>query len=157
MSVFILLARDNNGEFHDGYWWKVLYVDKASHLSVGDSYTAENRYGGKSSYNVVEKGDIIVDADDWKDLDWTACLLRSDSKYGYIDPQGKWYGCNYSDHLDLCELVIRQDNPEEYGWVKVYKSSFRDPDYYSRRKFLTEEQKKTLCDIGFADIYEETS
>ena len=56
--------------------------------------------------------------------------------------------------MDLCRFVLKEDNPEKYGWVKVYKSSFRDPDYYSRRKFLTEAQMKTLYDKGFTDVYE---
>ena len=155
MSVFILLYQDINGRFYEGYWWKVISVNNASQLSIGDSCTIEGIYGNQFSNYIVKSGDIIAEANDWEDLDWKPCILRQDSKYGFIDPDGNWYGCNYSDHMDLCRFVLKEDNPEEYGWVKVYKSSFRDPDYYSRRKFLTEAQMKTLYDKGFTDIYEE--
>jgi hypothetical protein len=152
MAVFILLGADKIGDGQwDGYWWKVLNVEKVEDLSVGDEICAENPCGGRWSCYVIKENDKIAEAEDWESLDWKPVLLRPDSQYGYIAPDGRWCGCNYSDHYDLCRFVLKEENPEEHGWVKVFKSSFRDPEYYSRRKFLTDAQIKTLIDRGICD------
>lgn len=152
MAVYILLGADkiNDGQW-DGYWWKVLNVEKAEDLSVGDVICAENLCGGRFSSYAVKSEDKIVNAKDWESLDWKPILLRPDSKYGYIAPDGRWYGCNYSDHNDLCRFVLGEETPEELGWVKVYKGSYCDPEVYSRRKFFTDEQMNTLIDRGLRD------
>ena len=124
-------------------WLKIAYGIPKPNNKV----RLENNMGGGFDY-IIEDNDLICDVESIYDLDWESVLVNPASKYEYIDPDGNWYGCDFEYHYDLCKYVLRLDNPEEYGWVKVYRGSFEDITYYSRRKFLTEAQIKTLTDRG---------
>ena len=128
-------------EYIHGYPWLISGKPK-----VGSKVILYNRYNGHWEHQITSE-DIIVEADSWDNLDWSKILLNDTSKYGYIDPKGNWYGCNFGDHWDLCKYVLKEDTPEEYGWIKVYKSNY-ETKIYSRRKIFTEEQNKTLIDRG---------
>lgn len=150
--LFLLNKEGDKERYPNGYWW--LIVDTESHknlksadLQDGMTVRLENRFGGGSEYT-FHKDDEIAEADDWTNLDWARVLLRQDSKYGFVSPDGRWYGCNYHDHGDLCKLVLGDEKIAENGWVEVYKGNCQDPNYYSRRKFLTEAQVKTLIAKG---------
>lgn len=142
--MLFLLYKDES--YPNGFWWEVNAESKED-IAKGRTVRLENRCGGGFDY-ICEGDEEVAEADDWDSLDWKRVLLIPDSKYGYIDPDGRWYGCNFHDHFDLCRYVLNEDSPEEYGWVKVFRGSYTDPDYYSRRKFLTDAQIKTLMDRG---------
>lgn len=94
---------------------------------------------------IYHVADEIIEANNYHDLDWEKVLLDPNSDYGYIDPDGNFYGCRYGTHTDFARLVLKRSEPEEFGWVKVY-STGDEVDYYTRRTFLTEAQIKTLSD-----------
>ena len=133
-------SRYGNGVVLDNGWWKI---------SENGKYL-ENRSGGYHGYTPRED-DIIVEVDDWDDLDYSY-LLKPDSPYGWIDRDGKFYGCDYRHHNALAIYVFRKDDEEDLireGWVKVYRDfQGKICAYYDWslgvRGRLTEAQEKTL-------------
>ena len=114
-------------------WWE---------LKNGYCY---NRNGGKHQH-IPGDDDIIVEADDWSDLDYSHLLVK-DSLYGWINPQGDFYGCNYRDHSALAELYLHkcERQLEKDGWIKIYKDAFDgEPTWYCDKLMITEAQKITL-------------
>lgn len=123
-------------------WWEI--QNPKNNYNNGDELIVENRFGGHHTH-IYSDLDEIVESDSFENLDWKKVLLNPDSPYGFIDPDGKFYGCDYSNHEDLARFVLKQSSPEEFGWVKIYHAG-DEIDYYTRRKFLTEAQVKTLME-----------
>lgn len=139
--AFYLLERNDDGS-PNGYW----QMEFVGELTEGKKVVLYNRFGGKHDH-VYHETDEVSEVDSYLDLDWGKALLKPDSPYGFIDPYGKFYGCAYRDHDDLAQLYLKINLPEEFGWVKVY-DAYDEIDYYTRRKFLTDAQVKTLMDRG---------
>ena len=112
---------------------------------VGDKLV--NRVGGWHEY-IPAPDDIIVEADNWADLDWS-CLLNPNSPYGWIDKDGNFYGCNHFEHASLAELYFKCSERalEDSGFVKLYRSYDGSVGYYVAR-YLTEKQEETLLEKG---------
>lgn len=138
MTKKYLLKYDPDGSPNG--WWK---VETEGELREGEELTIINRYGTVRKH-IYSSSDEIQDVEDWRDLDWTRVILKPDSPFGFVAPDGTFYGCNIGSHSDLAELVLKIDNPEEYGWVKLFKGEYSELLYYSRRHFLTEEQIDTI-------------
>jgi hypothetical protein len=48
-------------------------------------------------------------------------LLKPESPYGWLSPDGTFYGCGYTKHSELAELYFDKSEleMEKTGWVKV--------------------------------------
>lgn len=108
-----------------------------------------NRAGGRHEYYPT-KFDKIVEAEDWKDLDYSY-LIKKDSQYGWVNPQGDFFGCNYRDHLNLAEWYFKKTEREleKSGWVKIYKDFEGERRFFSENYRLTETQRVKLESLGF--------
>lgn len=132
----------------DNYWWELegdLVVN-----CVGGFHSAK-------SYNFTEKD--IVEVDDWSDLDWNGTSLCSDEyKTGWLDRQGKLYGCDYMAHDRQAEFVHKQSTKEleKTGWIRVYKSSIFESRNENGLQYIilkyrpSEDQIRTLKKLGFS-------
>lgn len=131
-----------NGTVLDNGWWKI------------EGNRVYNRFGGCHTYEPSDT-DIIVECDDWKDLDWSI-LIKKDSPYGWISRDGTFYGCGYGDHKDLAELYLHKSEKELelLGYIKIYRGYDRKPSMYFNYLncgFITENQKNTLSNLGFIE------
>lgn len=133
-----------DGIVRDNGWWRI----------SGDRLY--NRCGGSHDY-VPHDDDIICEANDWDELDYSY-LLKPESKYGWIDRNGRFYGCNYEEHDDIAELVLHKSSRqlETEGWIKIYASFTHDIEAYiddKWRRLITPEQIQTLSDKGLHESY----
>ena len=85
--------------------------------------------------------------------------------YGWIDPEGNTYACNFEDHYYASEFLCEERGYkgynservlEEAGWIKISRKPPYTPDNteqipYSATFRITQAQYKTLCDIGLDD------
>lgn len=138
--------RYSDGTVRDNMWWRI----------SEDGTMLFNRCGGHHSYEPSED-DIICEVDSWDDLDYSF-LLKNESPYGWIDRNGKYYGCEYEDHDDIAELVLHKTSRqlETEGWIKVYRSFNRGIETYIDDKWnhlVTPEQLRTLSEKNLEDTY----
>lgn len=125
----------NDGTIVDNGWWKI------------DGCYITNLYGGRQAYEPSDD-DIIVEADDITNLDWS-CLLKPDSIFGFIDRNGKHYSCDYGEHRLFAQLYLKSNERclEIQGWVKIYRNYNRQIEYYYENN-LTNAQILTLENLG---------
>ena len=118
-------------------WWE---------LENGMCY---NRAGGRHEYWPT-KFDKIVEAEDWKDLDYSY-LIKPDSEYGWVSPDGHFYGCKYADHSFVASMYFKKSERqlENEGWIKIFRDSYdRKPTWMSDKLMITETQRITLESRG---------
>jgi len=50
----------------------------------------------------------------WRALDWTQTgyASRPDAEYGWLAPDGTFYGCDYQGHASLAEFILKRDVSE---------------------------------------------
>lgn len=141
MRKFVLEAdKKEDGTLRYNGWWEI------------EGTYAVNRCGGRHHF---EKGkyDKVVEAEDWDHLDYSY-LIKPDSEFGWISPNGDWYGCNYRDHVPVAEFYLKKSEREleKSGWVKVYFDSWgRERHWFSDKDIITDKQKITLSRLGFSD------
>lgn len=126
MSTFVL----ENGE---NGWWAL----------VGN--TCYNRVGGRHEYYPQDK-DVFAEANDWDELDYSY-LIKPDSEYGWVSPDGHFYGCKYADHSLMAKMYFKKSERqlENEGWVKIFRDSYdRKPTWMSDKLMITEAQRVTL-------------
>lgn len=130
MSTFVL----ENGE---NGWWEL----------IGN--TCYNRVGGRHEYYPQDK-DVFAEANDWDELDYSY-LIKPDSEYGWVSPDGYFYGCKYADHSLMAKMYFKKSERqlEEEGWVKIFRDSYdRKPTWMSDKLIITEAQRITLESKG---------
>lgn len=126
MSTFVL----ENGE---NGWWEL----------VGN--TCYNRVGGRHEYYPQDK-DVFAEANDWDELDYSY-LIKPDSEYGWVSPDGHFYGCKYADHSLMSKMYFKKSERqlEMEGWIKIFRDSYdRKPTWMSDKLMITEAQRITL-------------
>lgn len=124
----------------DNGWWEI------------DGKYLVNIAGGHHDY-VPTKDDIIIEADSWDDVNCDT-MLSPNSQYGWVAPDGKFYGCNYSEHEMIARYVLKSTERKlEETYVKLYRPLFGGVEAYTQRTSLTEEQTKTLIDRGLTFCY----
>lgn len=124
----------------DNFWWE---------LENGYCY---NRVGGHHMH-VPSADDVIAEAENFEDLDWS-CLIDPNSKLGWVSPDGRFYGCAYTDHADVADLYFKKSEREleDEGWVKIWWSNFDHVRRWTNTKLmLTESQKITLEKMGLKE------
>jgi len=92
-------------------WWR-LEVDRIFNWAGGYSFLG----GDDVIYETVE-------AKSFEDLDWSKTYLNQpDSDAGWLDRNGRFYGCDSRDH-DACAWFLlkkKVSELEKTGWVRVY-------------------------------------
>lgn len=127
LHEFIRLPND---DVVDNGWWEI-----NGNLLV-------NMFGGRHDYDPSDD-DIIVEADGWEDID-CSFLLVPDSRFGWVDPDGIFYGCEYTNHRLIARYIFGMDEfTLEKTHVKIYGYG-SSVEAYTQRPFLTEQQFKTL-------------
>lgn len=85
-------------------------------------------------------------------------------KYGWIAPDGRFFGCDYGGHSSLagkiCGKVQDVSDPErhleELGWAKVLSGNWHRTQYtigMGANKKLTDSQMRTIQDKGLEHAY----
>jgi len=112
-------------------WWEI----------CGDMLV--NSVGGRHFYTPFPD-DKIVEADSFDDLDHSY-LVKDDSDYGWISPDGRFYGCDCWQHSELASLIFKttEEELERKGWIKVYMDFDKRRSWYCL-EFPTEYQIATL-------------
>lgn len=142
----------------DNYWWE---LDTTTPLS---SATIYNRMGGKQTELDLTNAQIM-EAQKWSDLDWKGTSVY-DNKYqtGWLSPQGKFFGCDYTNHTSQAKLVhnLTEREMENLGWIKLthIRNNFNevvalmgyDKDY--KRILPTKEQMAYLIQSDIANLDE---
>ena len=80
---------------------------------------------------------------------------REESKFGWIAPDGRFFGCDYGGHSHLAREIVGDIQPvsdperhlEDLGWGKVFSGSGTGRRYsfgMGAEKHITDEQLRTL-------------
>ena len=85
----------------------------------------------------------------------------SDTKYGWLSPDGRYFHCNYQGHAslahDICFGFIETNNAEQYleehGWCKIFKplGDKKYCVYIGGKHVITDAQMKKLIELGLDD------
>ena len=127
----------------------------------GDKVKLENAYSGWHYYTIQPDDEIIES--DWDTVERQYYLDKQDAEYGWIAPDGTFYGCEYEDHAHCIYAIsnMYETQAEEAGWIKIYRDAIMaswhpehtnvfDGYYYIDANVkMTSEQKKTLYQRGF--------
>lgn len=152
--------RNQEGKIIDnGGVWEI--VDEPTGVEYGDICRIENAYGGWHYYTITKEDEIFES--DWDTVEKDYYRNYTTAEYGWIAPDGTFYGCDYEDHAHCIYAVsdMYESAAEKAGWIKIY----RDPTmarYHPERvndfdgcywicdsAVMTPAQKKTLYDRGF--------
>ena len=134
--------------------WLCTDTHKDSRFSIGNFFEEYNNRQPAISY----PPEAVEIADRQRERE----SLKHNSRYGFISPEGKYYGCEFEGHhslaYDICFGQFDTDNPqrylEEHGWCKIYNPMRKDSRYavYVGRDYvLTAAQFKTLQELGLED------
>lgn len=125
-------------------------------VDLGEDW--ENSSGG---YRPKREDDQILEKawiEHYDDLDHTKTgLMRDESEAsgGWVDRDGKFYGCCYLEHDTLARLAIKKSvaELESQGWIRVWSMPdviLDDWDrHYTCRIRMTAAQRNTMSRIGF--------
>ncbi len=104
--------------------------------------------GGRVPKSSSDKIKRTVKAKDFFDLDWSVTgTLKPDSDIGWLEPSGKFWGCDYQCHDALALLVLKKEvkEIESLRWIRVDgENDFR----FSGHGRLTAEQRNWLSAHG---------
>ena len=116
----------------------------------------ENWTGGRmpkgGGAEVLDRRTVPSTREGWQSLDWTVTGYASkpDADYGWLAPDGTFYGCDYQGHASLAELILKRDvsDLEAEKFVRV-----DGPGALGRESFrvdgeLTEAQRAWLLGRG---------
>lgn len=118
-------------------WWAIQDDDEQLWI---------NSLGGRCS---ISEQSIVLEtvyAEEFEDLDWSSTSLNlPDSKFGWLDRNGKFYGCSYEDHDSCAYYLLKSDvsDIESKGWVRVY-----DDHFVLHKGNLSAEQRNYLSLAG---------
>lgn len=86
-------------------------------------------------------------------------------KYGWLAPDGRFFGCGYGGHSNLADKIVGEIvhviNPErhleDFGWAKILHGGSYSKNGYAigmgLDKKLTDAQLKTLQSMGLEDSF----
>lgn len=81
-------------------------------------------------------------------------LIKPESDYGWLAPDGTFYGCDFASHSDVACFYFDKDDVilEKEGWVKIFRSFESGKAVYSQLKISTQ-QRIFLEDRGIEYAY----
>lgn len=120
-----------DGTVSDNGWWEIR-GDRLLNLAGG------------FHYYIPREDDIIVEANSFQDLDWNY-LIKPESPYGWLAPDGRFYGCAPYEHEDIASLVLKTDERslEKSNWIKLYRDYPSGVGFYCAGR-ITEPQARFL-------------
>lgn len=122
-------------------------------------WIAEDYHNGYKTVNIYDFWDELNNIGDarttYKKPKLKEEPKKSDSKYGYISPDGRYFQCEYYGHSALEREIVGKlekiDNPQQYlydkGWLCIYHDPFACGSYaiqMGHKKSMTNEQLKML-------------
>lgn len=131
----------------------IIWLDTDFHSKArGDIYDFFNEYNLKQPNIALNETikQIAAEAKEEK-------AFKTNSKYGFISPDGKYFHCDYQGHsslaYDICFGQFETNNPEKYleehGWCKIYNAMDHKYAVYVGGKYvLTKEQMDRLTELG---------
>ena len=144
---------------YKNYWWE---YDETSDEDYARLF---NHYGGLV-FGVDIRQLKRQEAEDFKSLDWTGTnVLDNTSRYGWLDRDGKFYGCSYADHNNQARLVhhMNRRDLEKLGWIHISQDLVNDPTgkpqahFYGEGVLPTDEQLLYLSkrnDVDCSNVLE---
>ena len=151
---------------YKNFWWEY------RHDSPLDSARLFNMYGDFVDDGYFCQADIrdaeMVDADGYQDLDWEGTqVLSRNSRFGWVDRNGVFYGCDWRSHELQAYLIHKCDKREleQKGWIHISAPSKRDSYVinalfygdYKNGVMPTDKQMEYLCsrnDVQFSQVLE---
>ena len=139
------LAEKMNDEFNG--FWKL--------EERGSQLVCINRFGGWHDY-CKELGEDIYEVEKYEDLPFTKYYINDKYKTGWLDRNGRFYGCDWEMHVFVAEYCFKktEEELEKEGWIKITKSTYGSSwftditgeyDYYYLSDWpMTAEQKNWL-------------
>ena len=149
----IFLAEKQHGKFNG--FWQLVKNEK------GELYLM-NRGGGHHPYD-ESCGTDFIEVEKYEDLPFKEYYISDNYKTGWLDRNGRFYGCAYEDHSFVARMCFHKEEKEleEEGWIKITKSCYGNSfftsidgtlDYYYLVDWdMTAEQKNWLSLNGFKD------
>jgi hypothetical protein len=69
-------------------------------------------------------------------------LIKPKSDYGWLAPDGTFYGCKFASHSDVACFYFDKDEEvlEKEGWVKVFRSFESGKAVYSQIRVSTQQR-----------------
>ena len=69
-------------------------------------------------------------------------LINPESDYGWLAPDGTFYGCDYASYSDVACFYFDKDDAvlEEEGWVKIFRSFESGDPVYSKMMISTQQR-----------------
>ena len=69
-------------------------------------------------------------------------LIKPKSDYGWLAPDGTFYGCEYASHSDVACFYFDKDEVvlEKEGWIKVFRSVESGEAVYSQKRMSTQQR-----------------
>lgn len=107
---------------YQNFWWE--YREDSSM----DNARLYNIYGGYFCNADIRAREIVY-ADSFQELDWSGTdVLNKNSRYGWVDRRGNFYGCSYESHELQAFLVHQSDKNEleKLGWIHISAPSKKD-------------------------------
>lgn len=111
-------AKYSNGDIEDNGWWS---YEKGKLVNSGGGY-----HEAMPLRSYKEK----VKCNSWEDFyktdTYKNSLILKDSKFGWLSPEGDFYGCDYRDHERVAIYYFGKDEEEleKSGWAKITMSLF---------------------------------
>lgn len=69
-------------------------------------------------------------------------LIKSKSEYGWLAPDGTFYGCDYASHSDVAEFYFNKDEIEleNEGWIKIFRSVELNKPVFCQNKMSSKQR-----------------
>ena len=102
-------------------WWQ---YDETSDLSAATLINIKKE--ALYNFNLSDKN--IIEANSFEELDWNDTeILSNGSKLGWLDRQGNFYGCEFSNHALQAKLIHNSSRQEleQKGWIHIFQDGFR--------------------------------
>jgi len=130
MVFYKICQKPMRNGFSHPYW-----VTKVNHPSMGECY--RNMSGGCCPTYLADELESVEFPDEEAFLDSYRRevyhgLLKPGSSYGWLSPDGTFYGCGFTHHQELAELYFGKFEleMEKAGWVKVSSDCYGGSAYY---------------------------
>lgn len=124
----------------DGSWWYE-YRDGVCVTNEGEAFSPQD-------HNVIDE-DVVSQKED---LDWDkTCLDQPDSDTGWLDREGRWYGCLPGKHSLYARYVLRTTEPQliDMGWIKVGMRMINSRPTWIAEKHPSAGQRNWLSKHGY--------
>lgn len=141
--IFVHEYLEYTNETRDNGWWSY------------ECGNLVNRVGGYHEADSLDSYKEKVECDSWETFMKTDIyrnsLILKDSKFGWLSPEGDFYGCDYRDHEKVATYYFGKDEEEleESGWAKITLSMLDHIIKVYNDDELTNKQIIWLEDNGF--------